>query len=159
MRGAFRSTLLVAEYAIIRGMRALRNFKPDRCYHLISRIANRAFYLTDEERTRFAAAEVSPCGQGKEVGLVSYSTTPTPPLGSGPSRPDPSRSRQVANALAKADELARKNHRQYICMLNASTIDNPDFKGVSDITREHECVKLVLTDESPEKSLLGFRFQ
>ena len=37
----------------MRGMRALRNFKPDRCYHLISRIANRAFYLTDEERTRF----------------------------------------------------------------------------------------------------------
>ena len=34
-------------------MRALRNFKPDRCYHLISRIANRAFYLTDAERTRF----------------------------------------------------------------------------------------------------------
>ena len=37
----------------MRGMGALRNFKPDRCYHLISRIANRAFYLTDEERTRF----------------------------------------------------------------------------------------------------------
>ena len=37
----------------MRGMRALRNFKPDSCYHLISRIANRAFYLTDEERTRF----------------------------------------------------------------------------------------------------------
>ena len=37
----------------MRGMRALRNFTPDRCYHLISRIANRAFYLTDEERTRF----------------------------------------------------------------------------------------------------------
>ena len=37
----------------MRGMRALRNFKPDRCYHLISRIANRAFYLTDDERTRF----------------------------------------------------------------------------------------------------------
>ena len=44
-------------------------------------------------------------------------------------------------------------------MLNASTIDNPDFKGVSDITRESECVKLVLTDDSPEKSLLGFRFE
>ena len=141
-------------------MRALRNFKPDRCYHLISRIANRAFYLTDEERTRFverlwrvakfsgievlahcfmsnhfhllvhlpeatggaargtgdlqrqllhgalpgaackswvhcrrryrepsfAAAEVSACGQGKEVGLASYSTTLTPPLGTDPSR-------------------------------------------------------------------------
>ena len=37
----------------MRVMRALRNFKPDRCYHLISRIANRACYLTDEERTRF----------------------------------------------------------------------------------------------------------
>ena len=34
-------------------MRALRNFKSNRCYHLISRIANRAFFLTDEERTRF----------------------------------------------------------------------------------------------------------
>jgi len=34
-------------------MRPLRNFKPNRCYHLISRIANRAFFLTDEERTRF----------------------------------------------------------------------------------------------------------
>lgn len=34
-------------------MRALRNFKPNRCCHLISRIANRAFFLTDEERTRF----------------------------------------------------------------------------------------------------------
>ncbi|MGN0889884.1 MAG: transposase [Kiritimatiellia bacterium] len=34
-------------------MRALRSFKPDRWYHLISRIANRAFYLTAEERTRF----------------------------------------------------------------------------------------------------------
>lgn len=43
----------IAEYAVIRRMRALRNFKPDRCYHLISRIANRAFYLTGEERTRF----------------------------------------------------------------------------------------------------------
>ena len=144
----------------MRGMRALRNFKTDRCYHLISRIANRAFYLTDEERTRFVerlwrvakfsgievlayclksnhfhllvhlpevtggaargtghsqrqllhgarpdaacksrvhcrrryrepsfpAAEVSPCGQGKEVGLVSYSTTLTPPLGTDPCR-------------------------------------------------------------------------
>ena len=43
----------MAEYARMRGMRALRNFKTDRCYHLITRSANRAFYLTDEERTRF----------------------------------------------------------------------------------------------------------
>ena len=138
----------------MRGMRALRNFKPDRCYHLISRIANRAFYLTDEERTRFVerlwrvakfsgievlaycfmsnhfhllvhlpeAPELSDeelfdriaalysgdrlaetrkewemyarlndeAGRKrfreKKVGLVSYSTTLTPPLGADPSR-------------------------------------------------------------------------
>jgi len=34
-------------------MRPLRNFKPNRCYHLISRIAHRAFFLTEDERTRF----------------------------------------------------------------------------------------------------------
>ena len=34
-------------------MRQPRNFMADRCYHLVSRIANRAFYLSEEERTRF----------------------------------------------------------------------------------------------------------
>lgn len=34
-------------------MRKPRNFKTNRCYHLISRIAHRAFFLTDDERTRF----------------------------------------------------------------------------------------------------------
>ena len=142
-------------------MRERRHFRTDWCYHLISRIANRAFYLTDEERTRFverlwrvekfsgievlaycfmsnhfyllvhlpeasgrtsrgsrnrqrqllhgalpgaacksrvhcrrryrepsfAAAEVSACSQGKEFGLVSYSTTLTPPLGTDPRSP------------------------------------------------------------------------
>ncbi len=34
-------------------MRQLRDFKEDMCYHLISRIAHRAFYLDAEERTRF----------------------------------------------------------------------------------------------------------
>ena len=37
-------------------MRALRNFKPDRCYHLISRIANRAFYLTPHAKAGYIAA-------------------------------------------------------------------------------------------------------
>ena len=41
------------EYAILRRMRPLRDFKPNRCYHLVSRIANRAFFLTGEERSRF----------------------------------------------------------------------------------------------------------
>ena len=34
-------------------MRPLRNFKTNQCCHLISRIANRAFFLNDEEKTRF----------------------------------------------------------------------------------------------------------
>ena len=40
-------------YAITCGMRQPRNFATDRCCHLVSRIANRAFYLSEEERTRF----------------------------------------------------------------------------------------------------------
>ena len=35
-------------------MRSLRNFKTNRCCHLIGRLARRAFFLDDEEKTRFA---------------------------------------------------------------------------------------------------------
>ena len=34
-------------------MRPLRNFKTNQCCHLIGRIARRAFFLDDEEKTRF----------------------------------------------------------------------------------------------------------
>ena len=34
-------------------MRQPRNFSQNHCYHLVSRIAHRAFFLTEEERTRF----------------------------------------------------------------------------------------------------------
>ena len=34
-------------------MRQFRNFKPNQCCHLISRIAHRAFFLDDEAETRF----------------------------------------------------------------------------------------------------------
>ena len=34
-------------------MRHPRNFQTDRCYHLVSRVAHRALYLDEEERTRF----------------------------------------------------------------------------------------------------------
>ena len=34
-------------------MRPLRNFKTNQCCHLIGRIAHRAFFLNDEEKTRF----------------------------------------------------------------------------------------------------------
>ncbi len=34
-------------------MRQLRNFRVDMCYHLMSRVAHRAFYFSPEERARF----------------------------------------------------------------------------------------------------------
>ena len=37
----------------MRGMRKLRENLPNRVYHLISRVAHRAFFLNPEERTRF----------------------------------------------------------------------------------------------------------
>ena len=37
---------------IISSMRSCRVNLPNRCYHLISRVAHRAFFLDDEERTR-----------------------------------------------------------------------------------------------------------
>ena len=40
-------------YAILLNIRKLRNFSTDRCYHLTSRVANKAFYFTEEERGRF----------------------------------------------------------------------------------------------------------
>lgn len=36
-------------------MRKLRNFKTERCYHLISRVAHRAYFLSAEERSLFVA--------------------------------------------------------------------------------------------------------
>ena len=37
----------------MRSMRKLRENLPNRVYHLISRVAHRAFFLNAEERTRF----------------------------------------------------------------------------------------------------------
>ena len=34
-------------------MRSLRHFKVNRCHRLVGRIANRAFFLDEDERTRF----------------------------------------------------------------------------------------------------------
>ena len=35
-------------------MRKKRQFKAGRCYHLVSRIAHRAFFFDEEEKNRFA---------------------------------------------------------------------------------------------------------
>ena len=45
---------------IITGMRKSRVNLPNRCYHLISRVAHRAFFLDDEERTRLMGSGDSP---------------------------------------------------------------------------------------------------
>ena len=44
---------VAGNYGIMCAMRPLRNFKTHQCCHLISRIANRAFFLNDEEKSRF----------------------------------------------------------------------------------------------------------
>ena len=44
---------VVRNYGKMYAIRPLRNFKTNQCCHLISRIANRAFFLNDEEKTRF----------------------------------------------------------------------------------------------------------
>lgn len=65
-------------------MRPLRNFKADQCCHLISRIANRAFFLNDEEKTRFVErlwrVATFSCVE------VLVSGVPTPPFTFSPAR-------------------------------------------------------------------------
>ena len=53
-------------------MRPLRDFKTNRCYHLIGRIANRAFFLTDEELTRRGkAVDVHAIGKFGTMNAIS----------------------------------------------------------------------------------------
>ena len=64
-------------YAITCGMRQPRNFATDRCCHLVSRIANRAFYLSEEAggwRTTFL--RFSPKGQGGRSRFAACSGLP-----------------------------------------------------------------------------------
>ena len=64
-------------YAITCGMRQPRNFATDRCCHLVSRIANRAFYLSAEAggwRTTFL--RFSPKGQGGRSRFATCSDFP-----------------------------------------------------------------------------------
>jgi len=79
-------------------MRALRNFRHNRCYHLISRIANRAFFLTDEERTRFvdrlwrvalsiSSANFFTSRYLTPLATAGYISVLTTPLGSDPRPP------------------------------------------------------------------------
>ena len=78
-------------------MRTLRNFKTNQCCHLTSRIANRAFYLNDEEKTRFVerlwlvakfpGIEVlAYCFMSNHFHLLVYVPDPRE-LASGPRRP------------------------------------------------------------------------
>lgn len=43
---------VAAEYGILFAMRKCRTVETGRCYHLISRLAHRAFFLDDDEKTR-----------------------------------------------------------------------------------------------------------
>ena len=52
-------------------MRHPRDFQTDRCYHLISRVAHRAFYLAEVERTR---SPRSSCRWPEASGRSSHGT-------------------------------------------------------------------------------------
>ena len=84
-------------YGIMYAVRPLRNFKTNQCCHLTSRIANRAFYLNDEEKTRFVerlwlvakfpGIEVlAYCFMSNHFHLLVYVPDPRE-LASGPRRP------------------------------------------------------------------------
>lgn len=65
-------------------------------------------------------------------------------------------SRQRALAIMHANKQALENSFQYICALNS------DMIPVDDLTKEFhidEYVRLVLKDQTPEDSILGFHFE
>ena len=51
-------------------MRPLCNFKTNQCYHLISRIANRAFFLNDEKNRYQPGKQYKFLCKGKAVVCV-----------------------------------------------------------------------------------------
>lgn len=65
-------------------------------------------------------------------------------------------SRQRALALMHANRKALENNFQYICALNSDMIPSDDFDEEFKI---NEFVRLILKDQKPEDSTLGFHFE
>ena len=65
-------------------------------------------------------------------------------------------SRQRALAIELASAVADSTGTQYICALNSDMVPRNDF---SSEFRFDDHVRLTLGDQSPEDSLLGFRFE
>lgn len=65
-------------------------------------------------------------------------------------------SRQVAHALEYAHKKAIDTGFQYICAFNSDGIPYEDFTESFDV---EEYVRLRLSDQRPEDSLLGFHFE
>ena len=63
--------------------------------------------------------------------------------------------RQCALALQLAEQVSREEGFQYICTLNSDKLPEEEFPASFDIEK---WVRLRLTDDQPEGSLLGFRF-
>ncbi len=63
--------------------------------------------------------------------------------------------RQFALALQLAEQVSREEGFQYICALNSDKLPKEEFRASFDT---EEWVRLRLTDDRPEGSLLGFRF-
>lgn len=65
-------------------------------------------------------------------------------------------SRQIAHALEHAHRKGIESDFQYICIFNSDLVPTADFSEEFDI---NDFVRLRLSDEKPENSLLGFRFE
>ncbi|EPJ48447.1 MAG: protein of unknown function DUF2326 [Osedax symbiont Rs1] len=65
-------------------------------------------------------------------------------------------SRQVAHALEYANSKGVDSNFQYICTFNSDMIPYDDFTEEFNL-EDH--VKLTISDENPEDSLLGFQFE
>lgn len=64
--------------------------------------------------------------------------------------------RQVAHALEHAHKIAQHTGFQYICAFNSDSIPHEDFSDEFDI---ENYVRLRLSDQRPEDTLLGFHFE
>ena len=79
-------------------MRKNRVVEQNRCYHLVSRLAHRAFFLDDEEKDR-AVALMRRVETGAQAGM-SYSINNTLSMGSDPFAPSQLRPGHVWSGLA-----------------------------------------------------------
>ena len=67
--------------------------------------------------------------------------------------------RQVALGLKEVKEFCRQNNCQYICMMNSNNAAGDEFKSIFSPEELKAATVRELSDDKPENSLLGIRFE